>query len=194
MGLYPRQSARVYPWQGDNIARSGLNSVATLLPFSGLMRVWIFYIFSHFNLLYLNLLNYSSYSDIRAYSACSRAQICELCSALLSALPSGSREGLKNRICEYAQPMLSLYAGEATQRAYLVWMLSAAGGIKQQGRIIGKSLCCMGLESEIQTLVKTLVQGKSKGSLKTLAGTDFETLARLWRDSPDTEIETLTRV
>ena len=49
----------------------------------------------------------------------------------------------------------------------------------------------MGLESEIQTLVKTLVQGKSKGSLKTLAGTDFETLARLWRDSPDTEIETL---
>ena len=37
----------------------------------------------------------------------------------------------------------------------------------------------MGLESEIRTLVKTLVQGKSKGSLKTLAGTDFETLARL---------------
>ncbi|MBA7557536.1 hypothetical protein ES705_50296 [subsurface metagenome] len=31
VGLHPRQSARAYPWQGDNIARSGLNSVATLL-------------------------------------------------------------------------------------------------------------------------------------------------------------------
>jgi len=146
MGLYPRQNARAYPWQGDNIARSGLNWVATLLLFSGLMRVWIFYIFSHFNLLYLNLLNYSSYSDIRAYSACSRAQICELCSAL---------------------------CWGASQRGYPVCMLSAAGEIKHQSRIIGKSLCCMGLESEIQTLVETLVQGKSEGSLETLADTNF---------------------
>ena len=69
-------------------------------------------------------------------------------------------------------------------------MLSAAGGIKQQSRIIGKSLCCMGLESEIQTLVKTLVktlvQGKSEGSLETLADTNFrdsgETLTRLSLD------------
>ena len=51
-------------------------------------------------------------------------------------------------------------------------MLSAAGKIKQQSRIIGKSLCCMGLESEIQTLVETLVQGKSEGSLETLADTN----------------------
>jgi len=54
-----------------------------------------------------------------------------------------------------------------------VCMLSAAGEIKQQSRIIGKSLCFMGLGSEMQTLVKTLVQGKFEGSLETLADTNF---------------------
>ena len=87
--------------------------------------------------------------------ACSAAQACELTQLLRRA------------------SLLSLYAGEAAQRAYPVCMLSAAGEIKQQIRIIGKSLCCMGLESEIQTLVKTLVQGKSEGSLETLTDTNF---------------------
>ena len=38
-------------------------------------------------------------------------------SALLSALPSGSREGLKNRICEGLEATLSLYAGEPLNEA-----------------------------------------------------------------------------
>jgi len=51
----------------------------------------------------------------------------------------------------------------------------------------------MALGSEIQTLVERLYQGKSEGSLETLAGTNFEALARPSPDPREAKTQTLAR-